>query len=403
MPEMTLLEWILEKNNTEGWRAGNVTGEKHPEITGEVLRRVGRGPLMEQAAQLEALGLIRVDRRELGSDISRVHYRIEDVDRMYQLAGLPNPRRELEQARQRVDACRRELASRAFDPYYEELLRQIDGGNIPKNVKIPHFLEGLNAAADNPEPVWEAQFSARVFNHSKVFKETLKPRLLTVLRKYGPGIDDGMSDGEVLAEFGIFTYSQTLQFKGPLTVQTRQGREEESAVIGRVNGNQFPYGTVLNAQTLEHSRPSGLEGIRRVITIENQANYESAVYRADTLYVFCHGFLSPKEREFLKMIPAAAEPETEYLHWSDMDYGGIRIYRYMKKHVFPEVLPLHMDRDSYLKYLKAGCVIPIDAGKRRKLDAMDAQELEELKQCILEYGMEIEQEHLLKGRLQQHV
>lgn len=71
-----------------------------------------------------------------------------------------------------------------------------------------------------------------------------------------------------------------------------------------------------------------------MITIENKANYESMEYSGDTLYIYCHGFFSPKERRFLRRAEELAGPETEFLHWSDMDYGGIRIFRFMKEKVF---------------------------------------------------------------------
>ena len=41
--------------------------------------------------------------------------------------------------------------------------------------------------------------------------------------------------------------------------------------------------------------------------------------------------------------------------------------------------------------------------KRQKLLALDVPELEELKACILQYGLEIEQENLLEGRQETHV
>ena len=40
--KMTLLEWILKQNDTPGWRTGAVSGERHPEITQEVIEAVGK-------------------------------------------------------------------------------------------------------------------------------------------------------------------------------------------------------------------------------------------------------------------------------------------------------------------------------------------------------------------------
>ena len=87
----------------------------------------------------------------------------------------------------------------------------------------------------------------------------------------------------------------------------------------------------------------------------------------------------------------------------DMDYGGIRIYRFMKEKVFGRVKPLNMDEASYEKYRLAGAGIPIDEGKRAKLEALEVPELAGLKACILKYGLEIEQENLLEGSCETYV
>ena len=62
------------------------------------------------------------------------------------------------------------------------------------------------------------------------------------------------------------------------------------------------YGTIINTQTMEHARAYALSGCKKIMTIENKANYEDMSYRKDTLYIFCHGFFSPKEVRFLKTI-----------------------------------------------------------------------------------------------------
>ena len=88
------------------------------------------------------------------------------------------------------------------------------------------------------------------------------------------------------------------------------------------------------------------------------------------------------------------DSQTEYYHWGDMDYGGIRIFNYVKRSIFPEVRPLYMDRENYELALEAGVGIPLKESKREKLEKIDAGDLDELKRLILENDMEIEQETL---------
>lgn len=75
------------------------------------------------------------------------------------------------------------------------------------------------------------------------------------------------------------------------------------ADTGVIDTSENVWGTVLNAQTLEHSECIQLPGVKQILIIENKANYEAMPYRKDTLYLYCHGFFSPKEISFLKKIP----------------------------------------------------------------------------------------------------
>ena len=193
-----------------------------------------------------------------------------------------------------------------------------------------------------------------------------------------------MNDDQALAQHNLLSYSQTLQWKGPLHIQVEEAPE--------IDGAAFPYGMILNAQTLEHCRVTSLAGIRRILLIENQANYEDQKFRDDTLYVFCHGFFSPKEVLLLQQVAALAEERTKTEHWGDMDCGGIRIFLYNKNRIFPKLTPYRMNVEEYERALELGHGIPIGEKARSILEATDAGELEELKTAILQRGLVIEQE-----------
>lgn len=87
------------------------------------------------------------------------------------------------------------------------------------------------------------------------------------------------------------------------------------------------------------------------------------------------------------------------MHWGDMDFGGIRIFQFIKGNVFPLVKPYRMGKEEFEQELRAGhdSLMELTKEKREKLEKMDAGELEELKRCILESGVEIEQEVQLVG------
>lgn len=153
-----------------------------------------------------------------------------------------------------------------------------------------------------------------------------------------PLYEEGMTDDEILSVHGILSYAQVMEWKGPLLYKLKGGQEyiEDKAREKEyeIDTSQNQYGTVINSQTLERAFPVSIKGVQRIVTIENKANYEEMKYREDTLYLFCHGFYSPKERIFLKRLMEVAEGEIQYFHWGDMDMGGIRIFRFNKKIFF---------------------------------------------------------------------
>ena len=136
-------------------------------------------------------------------------------------------------------------------------------------------------------------------------------------------------------------------------------------------------------------------GVEKIIVIENKANYESMEYDSKVLYLFCHGYFSPKEIRFLQMLMKTAPNEIQCYHWGDMDYGGIQIFLYNEKNIFPNLIPWRMDAPSYKAALENGKGIKLSSGKQKKLETLNASKLEALKQCILENKMEIEQEMLI--------
>lgn len=273
----------------------------------------------------------------------------------------------------------------------EYLIQTADGpayrsGNLD-GMRHPSVDGKMIRAAVIESPVWRRQFSSEVLHDSKMFEKKYQDKVVTVLEKYSPLSEEGMTADDILRVHGIKTYSQTLEWKGPLVYRIGSGKPIDSSV------NLF--GTVINAQTLEQAVPIAVPGIRHIILVENKANYESMDFREDTLYIYCHGFFSPKELKFLGALTEITGGNTEYLHWGDMDLGGIRIFLYNQRKLFPGLKPYRMDASAYETAIAQGAGIPMKKEKKEKLQRLDAGDLDGLKECILETGMEIEQEALL--------
>lgn len=389
--KVTLGKWLIDHTNTDGYRAGKITRMKHPEVDQNMIDAIGRRELLEQAAQLQMEGLIKPEWTDMKTDIKQIHFSVDKMPQLCKRERITEPKEELQRIKERVENWKSRTDCSWLIDYYQKLLGSLEQGRILEAVTDETMFHILNAIAELKEDVWKRKFSEKELGDSKKFKEIYENRVITILRKESPKSDEAMTNDEILAQHGIMTYSQTLDIKGRLICVLLGQSDSEN-----IDTSNWIYGCILNAQTLMYYEPKELSGIKKIITIENKANYESMLYQYDILYIYTHGFFSPKEQTFLKKLNSMVGEEVEFYHWSDMDFGGIRIFNHIKKNIFPKAIPLHMGRKDYEAAMASGAGIDVSKEKLGKIREIEAGMLGELKECILEYEKEIEQESLLE-------
>ena len=408
----SLSRYIIEKAECDSYRAGTRSKQWHIEADQKLLDAVGgRSVLLRQAGELEKLtgisGKIIVKWKAVRTEIEKITVSPDAILLLCQVEQIEDPReRQLSQMELTENWKSRVAQADWLIPYYDHILERLNSGKLVKDVpglEDPLFFLFLNKTAEERKPLYRRAFSAQVctiwngiaqtkqseskITPTKRFEKIYQSTVLSVLKQYSPLYEEGMSDEELLTAHGILTYAQTLEFKGAVSYRIDDGPAISTAA-------QI-YGTMFNKQTLENAVPISIVGIRQIMTIENKANYEKMQFRPDTLYIFCHGFFSPPERKFLSKVVALAGTDTEYFHWGDMDYGGIRIFKFLQKNLFPKLKPWKMDVTDYKMALQLGASISLEADKREKFEHMDAGVLTPLKEAILKNGKEIEQELLL--------
>jgi hypothetical protein len=270
----------------------------------------------------------------------------------------------------------------------QELLPKLNKGAGNKEYEELQKLLQCFLGLDQLEaPIFKRIFSKRYLNNSKTFEKELQDRIIRIARKYCDDIEaeDAMDDSEVLSQLYIEEYAQELSVKGSLKIE----------IMGkRIDTGIFPFGTVLNTQTMKNAVILDHPRITKVITIENKANYIMEPFEEGTLIIFSHGFFSPLEREFLKQLrDKLSGQKIAYLHCGDMDYGGIRIFQYIRSCIFPELQPYRMDIDTFEQYKAYG--EPIEKGPLEKLKHLKEPLLQTLIDRIIETGLVIEQEAYL--------
>lgn len=408
----SLSRYIIEKAECDSYRAGTRSKQWHIEADQRLLDAVGgRSVLLRQAVELEKLtgisGKIIVKWKAVRTEIEKITVSPDAIPLLCQVEQIEDPReRQLSQMELTESWKSRVAQADWLIPYYDHILERLNSGKLVKDVpglEDPLFFLFLNKTAEERKPLYRRAFSAQVctiwngiaqtkqseskITPTKRFEKIYQSAVLSVLKQYSPLYEEGMSDEELLTAHGILTYAQTLEFKGAVSYRIDDGPAISTAA-------QI-YGTMFNKQTLENAVPISIVGIRQIMTIENKANYEKMQFRPDTLYIFCHGFFSPPERKFLSRVVALAGTNTEYFHWGDMDYGGIRIFKFLQKNLFPRLKPWKMDVTDYKMALQMGASISLETDKRERFEQMDAGVLTPLKEAILKNGKEIEQELLL--------
>ncbi|MBQ1312473.1 MAG: hypothetical protein IIY55_11550 [Blautia sp.] len=227
-----------------------------------------------------------------------------------------------------------------------------------KNGRLLRFLLEICGSADEQ---MERVISSRLYGDSKYFEHELRAKVISILRyisaKQGRETEN---DEMLLAEYGIVKWPEILEFCGKICLILDDG--------SRIDCSACRYGAYLNSETLRHIReieaaPELFMPGARVLTIENKANYTwylASEKKENELVLYHGGFLSPVRKrwfEILKESLRKRETAPAFLHWSDIDLGGFRIF-HMLCTVFDKAVPFRMDRETLMKY--ADRCIPIE-------------------------------------------
>lgn len=398
---MYLVKRIIDKcerskGSQDDWRQG-ASGVRSLKIRQSDYDKCGKSALLEEAQILSDAGLIQIKRQAPDSDIERISYHLERLEQFYQLLQKEEPGRISKQ--QRIWDCQallnkqlEELKSEWIRRAVRAVQKRLDKGDIPKLLKEKDiFLPCLQGLDELKEPVYKRIFSKKYLQNPGTFEKKAQSYIISLARRYCDDVEPQMSNGEVLSQIHIKEYSQEeLSLKGPLTIEIVQGQ-----MRSRIHLSQFYYGTSLNSETLKNlvicaEQPD----IERIITIENKASFMAAPFEKNTLYILSSGYFTPQERDFLRgLCEALKGRQVQFFHTGDLDYEGIKIFNYIKKKIFPGLLPFMMDRQTYEQWL--ACGEPIARKTLKKLENEKVPELKELIEAMLEKRLAIQQECFL--------
>lgn len=396
---LTLSQWIIQTvAESDKYRAGTLKNKKRTLIAENIVKKNGNikeGMIVivggsknfqEQAKALKKLfhneDKFKLNWKAVNTTLEGITFDISIIPELCRLEGIEDPREHQLHLIAIVEEWKKKETEEWIQRYYDDILMKLKAGKMEQIDEM--LFRCLNTIVELKDYIWERKLSSDVFQNSKTFARVYKSKIVSVLKTYSPYYVDEMSDDELLTMHKIRSYAQTLEWKGLVQYLIDD--------VQLIDTSVFRYGTILNSQTLDHSVPYALPGCKRIMTIENKANYENMDYADDTIYIYCHGFFSAKEVKFLKRMCSLAEPDCEFLHWGDLDYGGINIFEFNKENIFPNLMPYKMDASHFKEALARGAGMELKPSTRKKLEKKEAGILNELKEIILETNMVVEQE-----------
>jgi Uncharacterized protein conserved in bacteria C-term(DUF2220)/Uncharacterized protein conserved in bacteria N-term (DUF3322) len=162
-------------------------------------------------------------------------------------------------------------------------------------------------------------FSHQATNDTKAFDRHAS-RLAAVL---GVQIGQPGAAADVIwTHIGLERFSHPVHLKGPVAVEGASGRV--------VDGRAKPFASI-HPEML--SQLSVLERPTAILTIENYASFNRQVREIEdgSLVVYTGGFPAAGVIELLAKVLTTVPAEVPFLHWGDVDAGGVRIFRYLEE------------------------------------------------------------------------
>jgi hypothetical protein len=164
-------------------------------------------------------------------------------------------------------------------------------------------------------------FSFRATNDTKAFDRHASRLAAVVGVQIG---QPGAAPDVVWTHIGLERFSHPVHLKGPVVVEGPTGR--------LIDGNAKPFASVHPELV---PQLSVLKNPEAILTIENYASFNRQVREIDdgSLVVYTGGFPSAGVVEVLSKVLRAVPGDIPFLHWGDVDAGGLRIFRYLEENL----------------------------------------------------------------------
>ncbi|TCS95735.1 Wadjet anti-phage system protein JetD domain-containing protein [Hazenella coriacea] len=313
-----------------------------------------------------------------GRKVHKVYLNLDGLETAYQLAGITPKNEKILQLRKILLPLKThpwEWVRNWFMDTMEvlEQYKNVVGVNLEDQDTNLDLIQVLLGLPNIKGVIQKRLFSQLVLHDSKRFEQVIEKRLLSIYKRYGEV--EFEKDEEYLDSLGIVEHPKQALVAGLIEF-----------VINDVvtNVESLPGGVGLSSKTIEQLVIKNITA-GRIICVENltsyyqmiQFLYSNHIKNEDnletTLVIYTGGFPHRTLQTLLsKIVTFLSDLCTDQLprvyHWGDIDYGGIRIFEYIKQNFFDQLLPYKMDVTTYESYAERG--ITFNDAYARKLEGL---------------------------------
>lgn len=339
--------------------------------------------LMKELEDRKLLKIIWKDNKE-DFVIQKVRLQTEHLEEAYRYVGR-KPKRGLEQENGMLLEKYLDAGGPVTVNFVRFLLERLQKHQSVKEyltlenyAETDRFLQACVLVEQNRTPCYIREFSIKHFRDSKYF-EQIENRVARVFRQFGDGYAE-MDTAELLSEYNLYHTPNYVYFKGNIHLLI-EGKEMDVSLLKQ--------GIGISGEDIENIRFVNLEGIHKVITVENLTSFFRH-REENSLLVYLGGYHNRIRRELLWKIREAA-PEVTYYHFGDIDAGGFSILQDLRKKTGIPFQGYHMDLSTLKKYKSYGK--KLTESDRKRLEKLSyEEEFREITQYMLEENVKLEQE-----------
>lgn len=339
----------------------------------------------EAVAQLKSYGFVTAELFPMSDDIKKLYFVIDSVDDVYQYMkeeyGIKTKNENILEIERIISAY--ENAGDIAKTYCNNLLRDIeDIKHMASSSRIEANLKMISFLSSNQENLYIREASMLVYGDSKWFEDNNLEEVSSIIRNIleMQAEEDERKDA-VFERFHVYPTEQEIWIKGDWKIEWDGYILETKGLDGGI--------AISSADARRIKRVTVNSSV--IMTIENKTSFRR-MNASNIALVDLGGFANRQQIEFIKRINCD-NSNVRYLHFGDIDVGGLLIHRHLCKTtgIDFEMYCMGIQELEDIRY--RDCLKEISEKDRTRLEPLlTDSRYSEVANYLMENGVKLEQE-----------